>query len=420
MTFSDGEFNEANVRNAIEFVPYSRELGERLGIPASKLNDIDKLAPMKQKLKLVETLFRVDPDCNWTKLKATIKVLEWTKTNNNQRLNWHKSYSGSVGSISEDASSGTSAMSGIVFFHFVLALPHACSLKSIKSVCFTILQILYLFNRFCIICTYITPEIDESELLATKAISRKNTALIRKNYSKLIMKITGNLMKVDLNMSDFRHFVIHLFDAGGIPTGCSVRDVFNILTEKRYWNFIDVTDLESIVGMFSGGFEDENMKLIKEYRKELAGFKIAIKMTDFIRENGVLSLSGSEEYTSIMADTGKYDDQYRKKLSLKLDGGKGRTKIFSKSLQYIEKLWNSLCDEFDMPSLSKLLDSIVKGSIVITWLVRCVHARKILDKINSAVEFLMVEFIVQVSLESVCIYDEHCGVADLEVHYCLQ
>ena len=82
VTFLEEEFNEANVRNAIEVIPYNRELGNKLGIPLGKLSEIDMLAPDKQKQKLVEILFKVDPDCNWTRLRAAMKaadVLEWAK-----------------------------------------------------------------------------------------------------------------------------------------------------------------------------------------------------------------------------------------------------------------------------------------------------------------------------------------------------
>lgn len=104
MTFSDGDFNEANVRNAIEYVPYNRVLGVKLAIPPGKLNIIDGLAPSKQKQKLVETLFRVNPDCNWTMLKAAIKAADVSEWTNRLRSSWKKSCSGS---LSEDFSTST-------------------------------------------------------------------------------------------------------------------------------------------------------------------------------------------------------------------------------------------------------------------------------------------------------------------------
>lgn len=73
-------FNEASVRNAIVNVKSTRELGERLKIPPSQLDDIHKYPPELQKVKLVEAWFKVDTDCNWKTLWAAIgaiKVHEW-------------------------------------------------------------------------------------------------------------------------------------------------------------------------------------------------------------------------------------------------------------------------------------------------------------------------------------------------------
>lgn len=74
------EFTEASVRNAIANVTNIRELGERLKIPSSKLDDIDKLSLENRKQKFVEVWFKVDTDCNWKTLVTAIRemvVPEW-------------------------------------------------------------------------------------------------------------------------------------------------------------------------------------------------------------------------------------------------------------------------------------------------------------------------------------------------------
>ena len=74
------EFTERNVRNAIASIKNIRELGERLSIPSSQLDDIDKVPLEYQKQKFVEEWFKVGTECNWKSLQAAfseIKVLEW-------------------------------------------------------------------------------------------------------------------------------------------------------------------------------------------------------------------------------------------------------------------------------------------------------------------------------------------------------
>ena len=252
------------------------------------------------------------------------------------------------------------------------------------------------------------------------AASKKNEAIIKKNYARLIMKIARNLAKVKPDMDDFHTFVINIFDASELPKVETVQDMFKILSEKKCWSFLDVSILESIVEEFSEGFEDQNKKLIKEYKEGLSGFKAATKIVNFMNskwEEEPDDGSDSEEYISIDSDKAKYDEKYRKKLSLKLNEGEGGTKISLQSLEYVEKLWASLCEEFNMPSLPKLLDSIVSGSIIVTWIVRRIHAQKILHNIFHAAVFLKRELVVGIYLEGVCIYDDVSGVATTEVNY---
>ena len=178
------------------------------------------------------------------------------------------------------------------------------------------------------------------------------------------MKIIKNLTEAKLDMGDFHDFIQSLFETGdNIPKDYTVKQVFKELDKLKYWNFLDITGLESIVEMFDEDHEAQNMKLIKEYKEKLTGYKAVTKITDFIqhKENIKEEEEAGQEYRSIKEDTEKYDEKYRSKLSIKLFGGEAPVKLSMQSLEYIEKLWNSLCIEFHMPSLPRLLDSIVIG-----------------------------------------------------------
>ena len=175
------------------------------------------------------------------------------------------------------------------------------------------------------------------------------------------MKIIKNLTEAKLDMGDFHDFIRSLFETGdNIPKDYTVKQVFKELDKLKCWNFLDITGLESIVEMFDEDHEAQNMKLIKEYKEMLTGYKAVTKITDFILQHKSMEEAG-QEYRSIKEDTEKYDEKYRSKLSIKLFGGEAPVKLSMLSLEYIEKLWNSLCIEFHMPSLPRLLDSIVIG-----------------------------------------------------------
>ena len=332
----------------------------------------------------MEEWFKVDTECNWKTLDAAIRAVN---------ISEFARMKAQSGSLSEDRMSSFSTSFEMQGNLILLAM---------------IRNLLFIFSA-------LNAEDPMEELTKTK-----NMALIKEDYITLKEKIVKNLMKVNPNMSDFRQHVIELFDAGNsIPSDGKIKDIFKALTEKKFWNFYDVSYLESIIKKFSQELEVENMALVSEYKKQLAGFRTATKIADYIKSNPEAQKL-SEEYVSIKEEEGKYDERYRMKLSAKLKGkDKFGIKISLKSLEYVEKLWNSLCEEFDMPSLPKLLDSIVDGSIIIHWLILHTQARSILERIREAVGFFERNFIANIYLEKICIYDEESGVVHQKVSYYL-
>jgi hypothetical protein len=235
--------------------------------------------------------------------------------------------------------------------------------------------------------------------------------MIRLSYSKLKSEVARNLGKVVEDMDDFHQCILDLFDASGesIRAASDVKKVFQVLTEKSYWSFIDVSNLESIVEEFGGELKEQCLHLINQYKEELRGFKTATKIVEFIERNENEGSDGNE-YVSLKEEKEKYDVVYRSKLSVKLGG-----RISMASLIYVEKLWDSLCLEFDLPSLPHVLDDISECN-TIHWLIQHRLTWKILEKSSDSVEFF--KRVVNVSLEGVCIYNQKTGIRDLKVRIC--
>lgn len=220
------------------------------------------------------------------------------------------------------------------------------------------------------------------------------------------LKITKNLTNVNPDMDDIHQFSMTLLGEE-IPEASNVRSLFKCLSAKKFWNLFDLTNLESIVEQFSGDLEAENMKIINSYKEKLAGYKTARKIVEYIKENSMEKTS--EEYRSITEEAGKYNEQYRSKLSVKLVGKPNSIIISLESLKYVERLWDSICLEFRLPSLPKLLDSIVEGSILIHWLIHHMLVWNILERIADSEEFFQRECIASFCLEDVCVYDQEKG-----------
>lgn len=244
--------------------------------------------------------------------------------------------------------------------------------------------------------------------------------MIKRLYSKLNRKIAKKLAEVVEDMEEFHQHILDtfVFKAGDtVREADSVQKIFKLLSEKSYWNFLDVSNLEGIVEEFGGKFLKESKLLINEYKEELKGYKTAIKIAEFMEqqkedESGDVSV----DYTSLEEDQEKYDMKYRTKLSVKLAEKKQTSiKISLQSLFYVEKLWDSLCLDFNLPSLPHVLDDIIKGSIIIHWIVQHQVTWKILEEINDHVGFFEREAIMNVCLEGVCVYNQSKGVRHQKV-----
>ena len=254
---------------------------------------------------------------------------------------------------------------------------------------------------------------------AASQAAAKNKSMIKAEYFKLKKSIARNLTKVAIDIGSLQDYAQEILGAGdSVMSADSIDKIFRVLTANRCWDFLDVSSLEELVKMFSEDQEKENMTLIKTYKERLAGYKATTKIKDYIKANKEKD-SGDitdPDDTSIGTNKGKYDEKYRTKLSVKLFGDKkANVKIEVESLLYVESLWESLCDEFTMPSLPHLLDKIIAGSIIIQWLIHHDLVRSILEGISNATEFFERQFIATLHLAEVCVYDEETGVVSQKV-----
>lgn len=241
-------------------------------------------------------------------------------------------------------------------------------------------------------------EANKEDLQFRKSVKRESDSIIRLSFFNLLEKIAASLAGVVEDMSVFRQCILHMFGTGDIiPKTANVHEIFTLLTEKKYWNFEDVSNLSKIVEQFGGELE---AKLVNEYKEELNEYKIAPKHAKLTEER--------EENVSANLKE-KYDSQYLTKLSVELNRP---SQYPSRNiLLKIEKLWNSLCREFNMPSLPQLLDGFVEGNIIIIhWIIQHPLTWKILERIGDGIEFFQRESIAVVCLEGVCVYDQKMGI----------
>ena len=241
-------------------------------------------------------------------------------------------------------------------------------------------------------------------------IIKENQARIKLSYASLVIKVTSKLGGKDIDMKDFRLYILNLFPPGDIiPDTVSVADIFEAVSRHQLWDYSHCTPIEGIAKEF-GGDDLELRRWIDDYKSELAGFKATTKIVDYIKVcNDEEEVADSDQ--SLRKDIARYDRRYCRKLTVKL-----KSRVTEKSLDYIDQFWRSIADHFLLPSLSALLDSIREGCVEVTWLVPTLSALQIQANIQDSTQFLEKLEVIRVIMESEILYDEE-GLEKVTVDY---
>ena len=241
------------------------------------------------------------------------------------------------------------------------------------------------------------------ELESDKEVSdivKENTAKIKGSFATLVRKVRSKLGGKDIDMKDFRLYILNLFPPGDIiPDTVSVADIFEAVSRHQLWDYSHCTPIEEISKEF-GGDDLELRGWIDDYKSELAGFKATTKIVDYIKAcSDEKEIADSDQ--SLREDIARYDRRYCYKLTVKL-----KSRVTEKSLDYIDQFWRSIADHFLLPSLSALLDSIQEGCVEVTWLVPTLSALQIQANIQDSTQFLENLEVIRVIMEDEILYDK--------------
>ena len=177
--------------------------------------------------------------------------------------------------------------------------------------------------------------------------------------------------------------------------------LFNALSVAKLWNYDHYGPLEEITKKFLPN--DAAIKtLVSEYKSHLTGFYTTTKIADFIKmHKSEFEDTEQNPQESLPVNTYTLKDYRQLKLTLNL----GR-KISALTLSYVDELWRSLAEEFDLPSLTAVIHKIVKGSLQVSWLVLPHIAEKITSASTTAVKFFRLRDITRVEVDNIIIFDE--------------
>ena len=227
------------------------------------------------------------------------------------------------------------------------------------------------------------------------AMTRTNEEKIRAQFVALVQSVQV-AVKASNDVEVVRNYLAMFFKRD-LPDTTEMHKLFEAVSLQNLWNYQHHSPLESVADHFLSG-NQEIERSIKEYKARLSGFYVATKLVDFIESKKLTVENDDDDESDDQQPPVLSPKQYRRlKVVLKLE-----RKITKLSLEYVHKLWSSFAEEYDIPSLTVVLERVDSGSLVITWLI----PTHLADKIVPRSKFFRDHGIVCVSLDGQSIYDE--------------
>ena len=199
-----------------------------------------------------------------------------------------------------------------------------------------------------------------------------------------------------VKVSDVHQFLLSFFQGvcADIPEVSDLTKLFNFITKSLLWRYDHYGPLKEIAGVFLPA-NDPARKCVVEYQSQFSGFLMLTRIVDFI------NLSELED----SKDNAPPPEVDYDKLAVTLKLGR-KVKLSELSMSYVNKLWTELIEEFNLPSLTTVLNKIVGGSLVIEWLVTVQVSAVVRESCSKALRFYQQWNIVCVEVNYEILYDE--------------
>ena len=237
---------------------------------------------------------------------------------------------------------------------------------------------------------------------------------IKRDFSCLLVEVRVALQALQVDIVNIHQFLVSFFQRDDcIPKSSDLTEIFNAISVAKLWHYDHYGPLKRLAESF---LPEDNpaRKCITNYRSQLSGFYTTTKIIDFI------DLSDSEDHPQQDFLPEKYKPHYRKlTLTLKLDR---KVKLSDLTLKYIDTLWKALIEEFNLPPLTVVIDKIVRGSLIVSWLIPQEVSTVIIGSYSKAIKFYEQQTIIQVKIDDKVLYDQKWIVSFRWVHlhsYCM-
>ena len=202
--------------------------------------------------------------------------------------------------------------------------------------------------------------------LCHAVLNERNLESIKDQFAILLRRFREAFNGVDVDQ--VHQYLIDILQCE-IPYPSDIQSFFNYLSSKKFWTYYHFSLVERLDKHFLRQSEKSIQQHISDYKRQLSGFFVAKKI---ISSEFYTDSTSSESTTHSVAD---YTCEHHRVLKMRLEL---KRNVSEESLQYVADLWESLAIEFELPSLTAVIDSIVKKCLEITWLIFPSDAEKII------------------------------------------
>ena len=227
----------------------------------------------------------------------------------------------------------------------------------------------------------------------TDSMLRSNLEDIESRFSDLLYSVRCALEANNVQVDHVRQILIGIFHRDDCIPRSTLEEIFSAVTAHKLWDYNHHSPLEKLVHRCLR----DHISEVTEYKGHLSGFYATIKLIDYIRcTTFVNTRRGSSELP-----LDRYNTEYDT-LTLKLDTERD---ISQWSLMYVQELWNSVAEEFRIPSLTAVIDKILEGCLEITWLILPNAAKQIATLAPESTPYFHHLGVIYVSLNGHTIYN---------------
>ena len=219
-----------------------------------------------------------------------------------------------------------------------------------------------------------------------------NIAEIEGHFSALLADVRKALQSHNVDMADLLEYMKHFFKVDKcFANVTNISDTFTTVSVNGLWSYLHYSPLETLIKRFLRTDADTK-KLMTEYKSQLTGYQLTTKLIDYIKEKNLQGDNDADQPTQFTVE------HYKKiKVVIQLD-----RKVSDVSLMYVQELWSSFAEEFNIPSLTAIIHHIAPSSLEITW---CIPPHEA-ELIRPTARFCRQHKITVIAIDDHIIYDE--------------